>query len=66
MNAIRMLYLTVAVLIAVGIYLTGYDKVHWFLYLPAGMLAFAGATGICPGLIVWSKVLREGECCASR
>lgn len=67
MNAIRMLYLTVAALLIVGIALTGFDKVHWFLYAPVAMLTFAGITGICPGLIFWSKVGFANEaCCGSR
>lgn len=56
MNALRMLFLSVAGVIAVGIWLTGFDKVHWLLYVPVAFLTFAGVTGICPGLIFWHKV----------
>ena len=56
MNATRMTFFTVAGIILAGIWLTGFDKVHWILYLPVALLAFAGMTGICPGLIFWNKL----------
>ncbi len=56
MSAQRMLFLTVAALLFGGIGLTGWDKVHWFLYLPSAMLVFAGVTGICPGLMLYKKI----------
>lgn len=56
MSALRMLFLTVAVLISVGIFLTGYNNVHWFLYVPVAAMLFAGLTGICPGLMLWKKL----------
>lgn len=56
MSAQRMLFLTVAALLFAGIGLSGWDQVHWFLYLPAGMLVFAGITGICPGLMLYRRL----------
>lgn len=56
MSAQRMLFLTVAILLGVGIFLSGWQQVHWLLYLPPVMLVFAGVTGICPGLIIWQKL----------
>ncbi|HEX8989781.1 MAG TPA: hypothetical protein VF816_17620 [Rhodocyclaceae bacterium] len=56
MTALRMLFLSVAGVIVLGISLTGFDKVHWLLFVPVAFLSFAGLTGICPGLIFWSKV----------
>ena len=56
MSAQRMLFLTVAIVLWVGLWLTGFNNVHWLLYLPATLLAFAGITGICPGLVVWRKL----------
>ncbi len=53
----RMVYLTVASMVALGIFLTGYDKVSWVLYLPAASMLFAGITGKCHGLVLWRKVL---------
>ena len=55
MSAQRMLFLTISVLLGVGIWLSGWNQVHWLLYIIVGMLAFAGATGICPGLMIFKK-----------
>ena len=56
MSAQRMLFLFMAVLITLGIWLTGFDKVHWLLYVPPVFLLFAAVTGICPGLIIFKKL----------
>ena len=61
MSAIRMQFLLVAVLILGGIWLTGFNNVHWFLYLPVAALAFAGVTGICPGYIILQKLGFKGQ-----
>lgn len=56
MSALRMLFLSIAAITLIGIGLTGFDRVNWVLYLPVILLSFAGITGICPGLIFWSKL----------
>jgi len=56
MSAQRMLFLMMAILISAGIYLSGYNTVHWLLYLPAAALLFAAITGICPGLMLFKKL----------
>lgn len=56
MTAIRMTMLTIAALILLGIWLTGFNTVHWVLYLPPAMLVFAAFSGVCPGVIIWSKL----------
>lgn len=56
MSAMRMLFLTMAVLILVGIYLSGWQTVHWFLYVPVAALLFAFITGICPGMKLYQKL----------
>lgn len=61
MSAFRMQFLSVGAVVLLGIWLTGFDKVHWVLYLPVGFLTFAGLTGICPGLVFWRKVGFEDE-----
>jgi len=57
MTALRMVYLTMAVVIFLGISLTGFTNVHWVLYVPVVMLTFAGLTGLCPGLVFWSRII---------
>lgn len=61
MNALRMVFLSIAGVVLLGIALTGFDKVHWVLYLPVVLLGFAGLTGICPGLIFWNKAGFKNE-----
>ncbi len=61
MSAIRMLFLTISAAVFVGIWLTGFDTAHWFLYLPAVFLAFAGITGICPGFMIYKAVDFKGD-----
>ena len=56
MSALRMQFLSIAVVVFVGIWLTGFDRVHWFLYVPVFMFTFAGISGICPGLLFWKKL----------
>ena len=51
-----MLFLTVAVLLGLGIWLTGWGQVHWLLYVLSGLLVFAGVTGICPTYMVFKKL----------
>lgn len=55
-RSLRCFFGFAAAILWTGLYLTGFDAVHWLLYLPASLFAFAAITGICPGLIV-SKVL---------
>jgi hypothetical protein len=52
----RVWFLLFAVIIFVGIYLTGFSNVHWFLYIPVIGLVFASATGICPSQIAVHKM----------
>ncbi len=61
MNAMRMTLLSIAAIMIAGIWLTGFDKAHWVLYLPPVFLLFAAITGICPGLIFWSKIGLKNE-----
>ena len=56
MSALRMQFLSIAAVVLVGIWLTGFDRVHWFLYVPVAVFTFAGATGICLGLMFWKKI----------
>ena len=61
MSAIRMLFLMIAGLILLGIWLTGFNVVHWVLYLPVAALVFAGVTGICPGYLIFKKLGFKGS-----
>ena len=61
MSAIRMLFIFMAVFIGAGIWLTGYQNVHWLLYIPPVVLLFAGITGICPGYTIFRKIGFKGQ-----
>ena len=51
----RQWFLGPALMLWIGIYLTGFDVVHWLVYVPAVMAVFAFVTGICPGQIMICK-----------
>jgi len=55
-KAMRFFLFNAATMILIGIWLTGFDKVHWFLYLVPGFFLFASVLGICPGLIMAQKI----------
>ncbi|MBF0443993.1 MAG: hypothetical protein HQL68_00250 [Magnetococcales bacterium] len=56
MSAQRMLFLIMATVILIGIWLTGFGVVHWFLYVAPISLIIAGVTGFCPGIVVLKKL----------
>jgi hypothetical protein len=55
--AMRVWFIFFAVLIWLGIYLTGFSNIHWLLYIPPAGLTFAGLTGICPSQIAVFKMM---------
>lgn len=57
--SVRLFLFVVSSVIWGGIALTGFDVVHWLLYVPAVFLLLAAVTGFCPGLIFSRWLLRE-------
>ncbi len=55
-KSIRLFFLIFSAIIFLGIFLTGFGNVHWFMYVPAVFSLFAAATGICPGMIITKKI----------
>lgn len=55
-SALRVQFITIALILLIGVWLTGFDKAHWFLYVPVIGLTFGGITGFCPGLAFWKKM----------
>ena len=55
-KAMRFFFFNTAAIILIGIWLTGFDQVHWFLYTVPVFNLFAAAFGICPGLIMTQKI----------
>ncbi len=41
----------------IGIYFTGFDMVHWLIYVPAFFALFAFLTGLCPGMLLIRSIL---------
>lgn len=55
-KSLRFFFFGSGLMIWLGIYLTGFDVVHWVSYFPAVFFIFAAVTGICPS-IIFSKML---------
>ncbi|MES0328093.1 MAG: hypothetical protein ABUK13_07880 [Gammaproteobacteria bacterium] len=55
-SPMRFFFLVAAAVILTGIWLTGFEVVHWLLYIPVIFFSFAAATGFCPGMHL-SKML---------
>jgi len=56
MTALRMMFLTAATVISLGIYLSGWDQVHWLLYIPPIGFLFSALTGFCPPIFLYEKL----------
>ena len=41
----------------IAIWLTGFDRVHWFSYVIPAALYFAAFSGFCLGLLIAGKIL---------
>jgi hypothetical protein len=57
----RLTYVNIALLGMVGIWLTGFDQVHWFIYIAPGALLLAAIIGYCVGFDISKKVLKLFE-----
>ena len=55
-SANRMTYFSVALVVTIGNTLTGWDVVHWILYIPPVALTLAAITGVCPFKIGFVKL----------
>jgi hypothetical protein len=59
--SMKAFFLFVGLLLWAGIWLTGFEIVHWLLYLPATFFLFSALTGICPGMIFFKELFREKQ-----
>jgi len=48
----RFFLLIMTAVIMAGIWLTGFNSVHWLLYLPPAFFVFSAVTGLCPGMFI--------------
>ena len=53
----RVFLFNLANLCLLSIWLTGFDKVHWFSWVIPGALYFAAITGFCLGFLMSRKIL---------
>ncbi len=59
--SMKAFFLFAGLVLWTGIWLTGFDVVHWVLYLPASFFLISAVTGICPGMIFFKEVFREKQ-----
>ncbi len=59
--SMKAFFLVMSLVLWAGIWLTGFDKTHWFLYLPASFLLISAITGICPGMVLFKETFREKQ-----
>ena len=55
----RFLLVWISLFIWLGIVFTGFANTHWVLIALAGWLAFAGFSGICPGMFLARLIFKE-------
>lgn len=58
-SAMKAFFLFVGLVLWSGIWLTGFEVVHWILYIPATFFLISAVTGICPGMIFFNEIFRE-------
>jgi len=55
----RMFLINSTLFIFAGIWLSGFDQVHWFIYVIPAIYSLSALFGICPGINLWRIILRE-------
>ncbi len=60
-RAVRLFLFNSTLLIMIGIWLSGFDNVHWSIYFVPAFYTFAAVLGICPGMNLWRIILNESE-----
>ena len=57
--SMKAFFLFAGLVLWTGIWLTGFEVVHWLLYLPATFFLISAITGICPGMIFFKEVFKD-------
>ena len=60
-NAMRLFLVNSTLFMLIGIWLTGFDRVHWFMYVLPAIFTVSATFGICPGINLWRMVIGEGR-----
>ena len=57
-SATKAFFLFVGIWLWLGIWLTGFNVIHWILYLPATFFLISAVTGICPGMLLFKEMFK--------
>ena len=60
-TATKAFFLFIGLMLWSGIWLTGFDTVHWLLYLPATFFLISALTGICPGMLLFKELFHDNR-----
>jgi len=58
-KAVRVFFFNTSVFAMIAIWLSGFNNVHWMMYLLPGFFLFAAISGFCPGMIMAQKLFGE-------
>lgn len=58
---LRAFFLTSSAISWIGLWLTGFSTAHWLLYIAPTAFLIAGITGICPGMMISTKLFGKTE-----
>lgn len=58
-TATKVFFFIAGLTLWLGIWLTGFEVVHWIFYLPATFFIIAAITGICPGMIISRQMFKR-------
>lgn len=59
--AMRAFFLFAGLVLWAGLWLSGFENIHWLLYLPATFFLFSSLTGICPGMILFQELFKDKQ-----
>lgn len=58
--SMRMFMFNSSLFMLAGIWLSGFENVHWFIYFVPAFFIFAAATGLCLGLVIPRLIFDRG------
>ena len=58
-KSMRFFFFNTSVITVITIWLSGFNNVHWSIYLMPVFFIFAAITGFCPGLIMTKRLFGE-------
>ena len=60
-KAMRAFLLNSTLFIMLGVWLTGFEHVHWAIYIVPTFYTFAFGFGICPGINLWRMITKHHQ-----